>query len=345
MNNEAILITNLGSPAAPDESSLKSYLKEFLMDPYVIDVPFPLRWFLVNVLIVPKRAHLSAEAYSNIWFKEGSPLKVYTKNLAEKLKQAMPKHKIFWAMRYGEPSLESALTEIHQNKIKKIFVLPLYPQYALATSRSTEVQINKINKIKKLNLNFDYYPYFYNEEFYLSSATEVYNNFLSSQPKFDHYLFSYHGLPERHVRKTDPSKNHCLKTVNCCETFNSNNQYCYRRHCWVNTQEIAKRLNIHPSQFSMCFQSRLGRDEWLKPETESELRKLAQAGVKRVAVFSPAFVADCLETLEEIAMRAKEVFMKSGGENLELVPSLNDNNVWVKNLANFLEKKVQANTP
>jgi ferrochelatase len=339
MAREALLLCNLGSPTAPTEAALKPYLTEFLMDPYVIDVNYLMRLILIRGLIVPKRAKESAEAYARIWTSDGSPLVAYTKKLTEKVARLLPGIDVAWGMRYGEPSLEKGLMDLVARGAKRVIVAPLYPQFALASTQSTNAKIGEIHRRQRLKVSIDFLPPFYKEDFYLQASTEIYREFLAPQKPFDHYLFSYHGLPERHVQKTDPSGEHCLKSDNCCEVESPSNRLCYRHHCTVNTREIVRRLQLPADRVQQSFQSRLGKDPWLQPYTDFEIIRLAQQGVKRLAVFSPAFVADCLETLEEIAMRGREDFIKHGGEELVLVPSLNDHDLWAAKLADGITQR------
>lgn len=338
MSQKAILIANLGSPAAPTPEALKPYLNEFLMDPFVIDTPYLLRAFLVKGIIIPRRSKASAEAYQKIWTPQGSPLVTYTQDLAQGVQKLLPNVPVRWAMRYGQPSLESVLEQLKNEGFQKLLFVPLYPQYALASTESTVQKVQELNLKKQWNFDFEHFHSFYKEEFYLDASAKIYQKFLEARPAYNHYLFSYHGLPERHVKKLDPSGEHCLMKNNCCDVETPNNRFCYRHQCVVNTREIAKRLGLKDGSWSLSFQSRLGRDPWLKPFTDVEIPLLAKSGVKRLAVFSPAFVADCLETLEEIAMRGSESFVEAGGETLDLVPSLNADPIWIDALGGRLQE-------
>lgn len=337
---KGVLLTNLGSPDEATPEAVKPYLKQFLMDPYVIDTAYPLRYFLVNFLIVPKRSHESAEAYQKIWTAKGSPLVSYTKELTEKIKKIQGKDTpIEFAMRYGNPSLEKGLSDLISQGVDDLLIVPLYPQYAWASSASTEAECEKLLKKLRYKGKAKFLDAFYKDPRYINASAEIYKKQLLQHETFDHYLFSYHGIPERHLKYTDASlgNNYCLKTDNCCEKPCEANKNCYKHHCWVNTELVSAELNLDPNKVSISFQSRLGKDPWITPFTDLEYERLAKQGVKRLAVFCPSFVADCLETIEEIGMRGEEDFKKAGGEELVMISSLNAEEEWVTALSEMIK--------
>ncbi len=337
LHSTGICLINVGSPKEAHADFVSLYLKEFLMDPYIIDIPFIFRWILVYLMIVPKRAHQSAEAYQKVWMNEGSPLLVFSKRLSYKLQNELASnYLVSIAMRYQEPSIKEALETLIQNGAKKLIIIPLYPQFADATVTTT------INKCEKFLQKYHYeMPRKYFSEFYF------YQSFIQSITKmaqdyhihtFDHVLMSFHGLPERQIRKADTTKKHCLKNNNCCDSINEMNKHCYRAQAYQTANLIAKELGLANNQYSVSFQSRLGKTKWIEPYTDKVLQELPKSGVKKLAVICPSFVIDCLETLEEIGMRGKELFLQNGGESFCLIPSLNDSDVWVKGLSEIVKE-------
>ena len=323
-----LLLVNLGTPEAPTEKALKPYLREFLMDPYVIRIPRWLRWVLVNMLILPFRAKKSAKLYQNIWDKRGSPLLFHSVDFADKMRNKLhSKMEVQLAMRYGQPSIDDSLQKLHQAGCRKIIVFPLYPHYALSSVTTCIERVEQSWQRFGTARDLHFIPEFYGDLGYLEvlsrSVTETQKK---HQP--DYFLFSYHGLPESHIVATDPS-GLCLKDSECCAKFLDHAPHCYRAQCFYTTKAVAQELGLNKNQYSSAFQSRLGRTPWLKPYTDYVLNDLAQRGVKRLAIVCPAFTADCLETLEEISIRAKEQFIAAGGDDVILVPALNDRDDWV----------------
>lgn len=324
-----LLLINLGSPQAPTRGPVKTYLDEFLMDKYVIDLPAPLRFLLVRGVITPFRASKSAEAYAKIWRAEGSPLVHYTRTFAELLARELPSWDVRWAMRYGAPSIASQLKDW---AVSDISVVPLYPQYAESSSRTA------IDRVKQ-ELNATPQPArilqdFFAEPEYIASEVKHIKEALSGFAA-DHLLLSFHGLPEHHMSKLHAER--CF-TPNCCNRVDAENRLCYRAQCFASARAIRAGLDYPESKFTVAFQSRLGRRPWIKPYTDLVATELAQNGVKRLLVACPSFVADCLETLEEIEMRLKEQFIADGGTDLKLVPALNDDPFWVKGFASMLTR-------
>lgn len=326
---------NLGSPDSTAVTDVKRYLNEFLMDERVIDIPFLLRTILVKWMIVPKRAPHSAEAYSTIWTKEGSPLIVLTRQLQEALQQQIDEP-VEIAMRYGNPSPAQAYERLLQRNpnLEEVILLPLYPHYAMSSFETAVEYAKKQHAEKNYPFKLSVVPPFYNEPHYIHALSEQIRPWLNSE--YDHILFSYHGVPGRHMRKSDPTGCHCLKTENCCETPSPAHATCYRHQVFETTRLVTDTLNIPKEKFSISFQSRLGKG-WLEPFTDLRLEQMPQEGIKRLLILCPAFVSDCLETLEEIEGRGKEIFMKAGGETYAMIPCLNVNPVWVDTIATITE--------
>ncbi len=320
-----VLLINLGTPDQPHTREVGRYLREFLMDPYVIDIPYLARWILVNGAIVPFRAPRSAQAYQKIWRAEGSPLKYYHLRLTQLVSEALAPLPVVAGMRYGEPSLSFALAQLKEQGVSRVLVVPLYPQYALASTTSSLEKTRAL--ANKMSLEIVALEDFYRHTEFVAAEVAVAAETLGGH-SFDHYLFSYHGLPVRHLKKA--ANPECLASTTCCDSIGTRNRYCYRAQCVATTRAIAQGLHLRQTEYSISFQSRLGRTPWIQPFTDFEYERLARAGVRRLAVFCPSFVADCLETLEEIAIRGREQFLSVGGEELVLIPSLNDHSRWVQ---------------
>jgi len=332
---KAILLVNLGSPRDLKLSSIKEYLTEFLTDDNVIDLPKIIQKILVKNIIVPFRSKKTQEAYNSIWKKDGSPLIINTKSLAKKLSDKT-NYSVEIAMRYQYPSIKQAIEKLINKGCKEIIAVPLYPHYAQSTIFTTENKIKEISTSLGGNLKISFIRPFYNEEGYINALTSLIKESLPSD--FDHLLFSYHGIPERHVKNTDPSKTHCLKVKDCCNIKADAHQFCYRHQVLETTKLCAKKLNIEKEKWSVSFQSRIGPG-WLKPFTDKVLDELPKKNIKKLAVVCPAFVADNLETLEEINIRAREQFIHNGGIEFTYIPCLNDNNNWVDFLSNYIIQK------
>lgn len=334
MAKKALLLLNLGSPKSPEPRDVGEYLKEFLMDPFVIDIPAPFRWVLVHCLIVPKRSNASSELYKKVWTEKGSPLVTFTEELTEKVHRLLENWEVRFCMRYGSPSIETVTEDLKGHA--EIVLLPLYPQYSLAATKSSEQRVKEVLESKGFKGKLKIIPSFYHSELYLDAVAEVSRKHLQEK-EWDKVLFSFHGLPERQVKKLDPSGDHCRADADCCDTLHEGNKNCYRAQCYFTAKEVAKRLNLKESEYLVAFQSRLGRTPWIKPYSDHLYESLPKEGVKKLAVLSPSFVADCLETLEEIEIRGKKQFREAGGEDLFLVPSLNSEDVWAKSVAQLAE--------
>lgn len=335
MSKKAILLANLGSPDSAEPKSIRRYLNQFLMDPYVIQLPWLLRRLIVSLFVLPSRPKVSAKAYQSIWFNDGSPLIV----LSQRLKVALQKKvdmPVAMAMRYGKPSIENQILELaEQPDISEIVFIPLYPHYAESTVTTSVEQARLVIKKHALNINLTVIKPFYDNPDYISALINSAQAYLEQD--YDHILFSYHGLPESHIRKLDKSAKNCLVDDHCLETDHTHQQSCYLHQVFRTTDCFVEKVGIAEEKYSIAFQSRLGKAKWLGPNTEDRLRELAADGNKNILVICPAFVTDCLETLEEIAIRGQEVFKEAGGESLTLVPCLNDQAEWVDVLASWCQ--------
>ena len=317
------------------------YLREFLMDGFVIDVPRPLRWFLVNVMIVPRRKKQSARAYQKVQLADGSPLLVHTREFAEKVAAQLHDHNdryvVEFAMRYGQPSIAASLARLHSQRVSRIIVMPLYPQYAESSFETATVETKRGAAQLGCGDRLIFFTPFYNRpEFIDACARRVAED--REEQSTEHIVFSFHSLPVRQIKRLDSTQQHCLVKADCCEEMGAVNKNCYRAQCYFTAKAIARKLELKQETFTVSFQSRLGRAKWIEPVTENVFRDLAHRGVKRVAVFCPSFVADCLETLEEIGIRGRETFIAAGGEELKLIPSLNSDPIWVEAVADWIRE-------
>ena len=337
---KGVLLVNLGSPKSPTPKDVKPYLEEFLMDERVIDVPKWFRSFLVKGIILKTRPKKSAKAYKKIWWDEGSPLIVLSERLHEKVakKTSVP---ISLAMRYGQPSIASGLEELHQKGVDEVLIVPLYPQHAMATTETILVLAEEIRAAQYPKMCFTHLPAFYNHADYIRVLSHSIQEYLQEKP-WEHLLFSYHGVPERHIRKSDITKCHCKIDNSCCQTKSDAHAYCYRHQCYETTRQVAEYLELRPGSFSTSFQSRLAGDKWLRPYTDKTVEKFAKTGIKNLAVVTPAFISDCLETLEEIGMEAKEDFKEKGGDEMHVVPCINDRDDWVNVLSRWIDEWASA---
>lgn len=330
---KAILLINLGSPRSATKKDVKKYLGEFLMDKRVLNIPYLTRLFLVKGIILNTRPAKSAAAYQKVWTPEGSPLIVHSYTLAEKLRNYTDTE-VRVAMRYAKPSIQKELEKLKQDGFEEILTVPLYPQYAMATTETVVEELRRANK--KLGLTLSYLPPFYNEPLYIKALAKSIRESVELD-KIDHLLFSYHGVPESHIKQTNPS---CPISENCCKEKDSpRHATCYRHQCRATTDLVTKELGIKKELYSNSFQSRLGRAKWLEPYTTDQVDALAENGVRKLAVITPAFVADCLETLEEIGMELKDQFLEHNQEGAEFlrIDCLNSQDYWVQALHNLIE--------
>ncbi|MAM19413.1 MAG: ferrochelatase [Christiangramia sp.] len=334
--SKGVLLVNLGSPESTDPKDVKKYLGEFLMDERVIDVPLWARTLLVKGIILNTRPKKSAEAYSKIWWEEGSPLIVLSERLQDKIDNitSVP---IALAMRYGTPSIYDGLKELEEKGVDEVLIFPLYPQFAMATTETILVLAEELRQKYFPKMNFTSVPAFYNHPDYIRTLANSISERLEGV-EYEHLLFSYHGVPERHIRKSDITNSHCKIDGSCCQTASTAHQFCYRHQCFETTRLVAEYLGLKPNTFSVSFQSRLGFDPWLKPYTDRTIERFGNQGMKKLAIVTPAFVSDCLETLEEIAMEGEEIFHEVGGKEFTVVPCLNDREEWVKVLARWIDE-------
>lgn len=333
MSDNALVLVNLGSTPSTEVDDVRRYLNQFLMDRYVIDVPWPVRRLIVS-LILRKRPAASAAAYQSIWWDEGSPLLVISQRLQKKMAAQWRDAPVELAMRYGEPSIERTLQDLAQRGIRRVTLAPLYPQFADSTVTTVIEEVKRVVQRHGLTLQWDVVPPFFDAPEYQSALADSLRPHVEAG--FDHLLLSYHGLPERHIHKTDPTGKHCLASGDCCrQASGAVLQKCYRAQCVHTSDKLTAALGIAPERWSMSFQSRLGRAKWIEPYTDAVLRELGARGVKKLLVACPAFVADCIETLEEIGLRGNQTFREAGGGELVLVPCLNDQDAWVQALASL----------
>jgi protoporphyrin/coproporphyrin ferrochelatase len=340
-----LLLINLGTPDAPTTSAVRRYLAQFLADPRVLDMNGFGRWLLLHGVILRTRPRQSAEAYAKVWTDRGSPLLFHSRDLTDKVRDRLGDGwHVELAMRYGSPSIESALDAFRQLGIDRIVVLPLFPQFA---SSSTGSALEVVFRAAAARWNVPQLAVvepFYDDPGYLDAFAAIGAPIIAAE-RADHVLFSFHGLPERQILKSDDTGQHCLRADDCCDAIVAANRNCYRAQSFATARALAARLELPEGGWSVAFQSRLGRIPWIKPYTDVVLDELAAAGVKRLAVYSPAFVADCLETLEELGLRAREQFLAAGGEHLVLIPSLNSSDAWADAVVNLVERQAQRLSP
>jgi protoporphyrin/coproporphyrin ferrochelatase len=325
-NKTAVLLINLGTPDSPSVSDVRSYLSQFLNDPRVIDIPWLLRKMLVNLVIVPFRAPKSAKIYQKLWTANGSPLLFYSEKVRDLLQKELPAtHDVFLAMRYKNPSIPDVLEEIRRKNYDRIIVVPMFPQYASASTGSAHEEVMRVLSKWWVIPELKVISQYYDRPLYLQGYVERAKKFNLSE--FDHILFSYHGLPERQVDKVYDDG--LCADHNCEHELTHENKFCYKATCYATTRMLAERIGILPEKYTVCFQSRLDK-KWLTPFSDEVVRECAAKGMKKVLVFSPAFTADCLETIIEIGEEYQEIFTHHGGEKVQLVESLNDHPLWIQ---------------
>lgn len=336
---QGVLLVNLGSPESTSVGDVRKYLREFLTDPRVLDNPAPIRHAVVNLFILPSRPKDSAEAYEKIWTDEGSPLIVITERVADLLRERVDAP-VEVAMRYGRPSVKSALRKLASMGVDDLFVIPLYPHYAMSSYETAVAKVRDELAELPFDMELTFQPPYYDDPAYIDALVDSALEYLEDD--YDHVLFSYHGVPERHVQKTDPSGCYCLQTADCCKKKNPAHAFCYRHQVHATTWAFADKAGIPPDKYSLTFQSRLGRDPWLTPYTDHTLVEMPSKGIKKLVVLSPAFVSDCLETIEELGMEGREEFLEAGGEEFRLVPCLNDHPKWIDVLEKFVREFKQG---
>jgi len=332
-----VLLVNTGSPDAPEVPETRRYLRQFLSDARVLVMSPIARWSLLNFIILPTRPKVSSAAYRAIWTDRGSPLIANSEDFRDGLRQALPEWLIEIGMAYGKPSVPDSLDALIAQGAERIIVAPMFPQYASATTGSVLELTYKTAAEKRNVPSLTAITPFYEEPEYLDAwSAQAQSQLDAFQP--DHILFSFHSLPRRHIIDGDPTGTHCLANEDCCENYREANPNCYRAHCFATTRGIVERLGLKPDAYTLAFQSKLGRDSWLTPATDQTIVQLAKSGVKRLAILSPAFVADCIETLEELGMQGRDSFMNNGGEDFKLVTSLNSHPAWVTGFAEILKR-------
>jgi len=324
----ALVLVNLGTPDSASVADVRTYLREFLSDPRVLDMNPVGRWLLLNLIILRTRPKESAHAYEKIWTEAGSPLLVYSEGLRDKVQARLGDEvRVALAMRYQNPSIHEVMLGLRDEGYDDFSILPLYPQYASASTGSTVERV--LDEVKGWwnTPAIDVIPAFYDDPAFINAFAEVARQRLADFAA-DLVVLSFHGLPERHCTKSDLTGSHCLASPDCCDAIGSANANCYRAQCFATARALAAALDLGEQDYEVAFQSRMLKDPWIRPYADELIDSLPERGVKRVAVMCPAFVADCLETLEEIGMRAAEDFTAAGGETLILIPSLNDEDIW-----------------
>ncbi len=317
---------NLGSPDSTSVPDVRKYLREFLMDGRVLDAPYLIRWFVVNCLILPKRPKESAHAYSAIWTEEGSPLVVTSRNV-RRLLQKRVEIPVELCMRYQSPSVEEGLQGLAASGVTRVHLIPLFPHYAMSSFETAVVRVQEAVKQSFPNMTLTSEAPYFDQPDYINALVSSAEAFLKRD--YDHLLFSFHGIPERHLRKSDPTGTHCLSCANCCEGDHPAHKFCYKAQCLKTMEAFVAKAGIPKDKYSHSFQSRLGRDPWLKPYTDFELKEFPKVGKKKLLVICPAFVSDCLETIEEIGIRGQADFKAAGGESLQLIPCMNEHPRWI----------------
>ena len=337
--NKGVLLVNLGSPDSPSVPDVRRYLREFLMDGRVLDVNWLVRFCIVHFAILPSRPKQSAEAYQKIWMPAGSPLVVTSRNVQVKLQQRVPVP-VELAMRYQHPSIPQAVRNLAQKGVDEVLLIPLFPHYAMSSFETAVERVKEVAAAQAPAMRVQVQSPCFDQPDYIAALVGSAQEHL--QRGYDHLLFSFHGLPERHMRKADPTGRHCLASENCCETPSPAHATCYRAQCFKTTADFVKQAGVPKDKYSISFQSRLGRDPWLKPYTDYELPRLAERGIKKLLVICPAFVADCLETLEEIGLRGHDSFLAAGGTEFALIPCLNEHPLWLEALEKMARRFMAA---
>ncbi len=336
----AALLINLGSPESTSGKDVKKYLGEFLMDDHVIDIPYLTRFLLVKGIILNTRPKKSAAAYRSVWWAEGSPLMVISRRLREKVQQFTEKP-VYLAMRYAKPSIKGTLEKMVQDQpeLKSVFVVPLYPHFAMSSYETVVDRVKELAREHFPQLEIRFQAPFYRDEEYVEILAKSIKEHL---PEGYHLLFSYHGIPVRHLKKSDPTQSHCRQTGNCCNIDSPAHSTCYQHQTEVTTRLVAEKLGLSKDQYSQSYQSRLGRDEWIRPYSDEVFKTYPTQGIKKMAVVCPAFVSDCLETLEEMQVEGKEDFLHAGGEDFVPIPCLNEREDWSRLLAKWINQSLPA---
>jgi ferrochelatase len=332
---KGVLLVNLGSPDSPSVADVRRYLREFLMDGRVLDMNWIARWFLVNCVILVNRPRQSAHAYQSIWAREGSPLVVTSRNVLSKLRKQV-NVPIDLAMRYQNPSIPEAVGNLARKGVSEMLLIPLFPHYAMSSFETAVERVKEVARRLSPGMKVKVQGPYYDRPDYIQALVASAKEFLAKG--YDHLLFSFHGIPERHLRKSDPTGGHCLSALNCCESSSPSHDTCYRAQCLKTVAAFVGQAGVPKEKYSVAFQSRLGRDPWLKPYTDFELARFGGQGTKRLLVICPAFVSDCLETLEEIGIRGRETFLNAGGRDFVLIPCMNEHPAWISALAGMVRE-------
>jgi protoporphyrin/coproporphyrin ferrochelatase len=336
MTTRAVLLVNLGSPDSPSVPDVRRYLREFLMDGRVLDTPWPVRFGVVHFAILPKRPAESAHAYSKIWTTDGSPLVVISRNVQRLLQQRLS-IPVALAMRYQNPSIDDAVKKLAAQGVTDTFMIPLFPHYAMSSFETAVMRVQESASRLAPGMTVHVQQPYYDDPAYIDALVASAREHLDRG--YDHLLFSFHGIPERHLRKADPTGAHCLASANCCQTPSEAHRFCYRAQCLTTMREFVAKAGVPANKYSFSFQSRLGKDPWLKPYTDFELERFAREGIRKILVMCPAFVSDCLETIEEIGMRGRDSFAHAGGEELQLIPCMNEHPRWIAALESFVTRR------
>lgn len=339
--SKGVLLVNLGSPDSPSVPDVRRYLREFLMDGRVLDVAWPIRFCIVHFAILPSRPKQSAHAYQTVWTKDGSPLIVTSKNLHAKLARETPLP-IELAMRYQNPSIPCALKQLAAKGVDDLLLIPLFPHYAMSSFETAVERVREVAAKEAPRMRITVQEPYYAHPAYINALVGSAREYLAKD--FDHLLFSFHGVPERQIRKSDPTAAHCLQRPDCCERPSEAHATCYRAQCFRTMKLFVETAKLPAEKTSLAFQSRLGRDPWLRPYTDEELDRLARQGVRKLVVICPAFVSDCLETLEEIGMRGRDTFLAAGGATYTMIPCLNEHPLWIAALRQMIEVFAQSGT-
>lgn len=335
MGRTGVLLINIGTPDDPSPEAVGRYLREFLMDGYVLDMPFMKRWLLVNRVIVPRRKHYSAEHYQKVQMPEGSPLLVHTKRFAAGLTTELGNdYAVEIGMRYGNPSIAAGLSKLKNAAVDRMVAAPLYPQYTQSSFETAVAETRKQAKKLGVTDKVVFLKPFYVDADFIAANAKVVSKHLQTHAA-DYVLFSFHGVPVRHIKQID-TQDHCRLNESCCAEVSAANANCYRAQCHATSRAIASAIDLNTNQYTTCFQSQFGKDEWIGPSFEGLLEELPKRGIKTIAVACPSFVADCLETLEEIGIRGREEFQEAGGDELTLIPCLNSEPLWIKAAANLI---------
>ena len=323
VGSTGILFVNLGTPEAPTTPAVRRYLGEFLSDPRIVEIPRPLWWLILHLFVLPFRPRKSAEAYAKVWLPEGSPLFVHSNRLSlDVAQQLQDEHQnlvVKLAMRYGKPAIEEVLDEMKAESVQRLLILPLFPQYSATTTASVFDEVARVLRTWRWQPELRYVSHYHKQPLYISACAEQIRSFREQHGCGDLLLFSFHGLPKRNLLEGDP----------------------YHCQCHATTRLITQALSLSEKQYRLCFQSQFGRAEWLQPYTEQTLGELAKQGVKTIDVFCPGFAADCLETLEEIAIRGQEVFVEAGGLELRYIPALNNNKSHIESIKSVISKNIE----